>query len=65
MPEGEAAKPEAIPTTPAAPKTGDGAMNSTAPARTAVDGGTPVIATPERGSTRATSDASGAPQPRN
>ena len=63
--EGEAAKPEAIPSTPAAPKTGDGAMNSTAPAKTTVDGSTPVIAAPEHGATRTTSDASGAPQPRN
>lgn len=60
------AKPDAVPATPAAPaKTGDGAMNSTAPAKPAADGGTPVIATPERGVTRTTSDASVTPQPRN
>jgi len=40
-------------------------MNSTAPAKTTVDGSTPVIAAPEHGATRTTSDASGAPQPRN
>jgi hypothetical protein len=64
-PAGEAAKPEAIPSAPAASpaKTGDGAMNSSAPGKP--DGGTPVIAAPERGITRTTSDASVAPQPRN
>jgi hypothetical protein len=54
------------PMTPAAPaKTGDGAMNSAAPDKPAANGGTPVIAAPEHGTTRTTSDASTAPQPRN
>jgi hypothetical protein len=64
--EGEAARPEAAPVTSAVPaKTGDGAMNSTAPDKPAAGAGTPVIAAPEHGATRAASDASAAPQPRN
>jgi alpha-beta hydrolase superfamily lysophospholipase len=63
-PAAETAKPEAMPS--AAPaKTGDGAMNSAAPEKPATAGGTPVIAAPEHGATRTTSDASPAPTPRN
>jgi hypothetical protein len=68
-PAGEGIKPEASPSVPATPapagKTGDGAMNSSGSAvKSVADGGTPVIATPERTGTRAASDTAAAP-PRN
>jgi alpha-beta hydrolase superfamily lysophospholipase len=66
---GDAAKPEAIPSAPATPaapaKAGDSTMNSTGAVKPLADGGTPIIAAPERVGGRATSDAAGAPQPRN
>ncbi len=47
---GDTAKPEAAPAAPAAPaKSGNGAMNSDMPKHAMMDGGTPVIALPERG----------------
>ena len=47
---GDTAKPEAAPAVPAAPaKSGNGAMNSDMPKHAMMDGGTPVIALPERG----------------
>jgi hypothetical protein len=68
-PAGDAAKPEAIPSAPATPsapaKAGDSTMNSTGAVKPMADGGTPIIAAPERAGGRATSDAAGAPQPRN
>jgi Thioesterase domain len=55
---GDGAKPDApAPAAPAAPaKSGSGAMNSTAPRHATTDGGTPVIALPERSVARPTAD---------
>jgi len=68
-PSGEgSAKPEATPAAPAAPtapatpaKSGDGAMNSTAPMRPVADSGTPIIALPETRGAPASSAAPATP----
>jgi hypothetical protein len=55
----DAAKPKVAPAAPATPpKSGDGTMNSTSVLRPVAESGTPIIALPERGVTRASSDAS-------